>query len=213
MTATVINCNPNGTAYIWYLSDDFKNDMSDELQNKINEYNALYEEYRKTKQFEIPTDILDKYNALVDKYKVHNQDLENIANPIVGYPNLMNAYYNTIDLNLYLESGLMPSLDTEDITATNQAEKLTSTNLSPISMSSINNLTITTANSAVLGIAKLFVHPSYKVSINQSSLSGTTWTGDFKVENFDDEEDVAYSNTINIVIAVSYTHLTLPTKA
>ena len=204
MTATVINCNPNGTAYIWYLSDDFKNDMSDELQNKINEYNALYEEYRKTKQFEIPTDILDKYNALVDKYKVYNQDLENIANPIIGYPNLMNAYYNTIDLNLYLESGLMPSLDTEDITATNQAEKLTSTNLSPISMSSINNLTITTANSAVLGIAKLFVHPSYKVSINQSSLSGTTWTGDFKVENFDDEEDVAYSNTINIVIDDNY---------
>ena len=204
MTATVINCNPNGTAYIWYLSDDFKNDMSDELQNKINEYNALYEEYRKTKQFEIPTDILDKYNALVDKYKVYNQDLENIANPIIGYPNLMNAYYNTIDLNLYLESGLMPSLDTEDITATNQAEKLTSTNLSPISMSSMDNLTITTANSAVLGIAKLFVHPSYKVSINQSSLSGTTWTGDFKVENFDDEEDVAYSNTINIVIDDNY---------
>lgn len=206
MTATVINCNPNGTAYIWNLSDDFKSDMSDELQNKINEYNALYEEYRKTKQFNIPSDILNMYNNLVNKYKSYNQDLEEVVNPIIGYPNLMNAYYNTIDLNLYLESGLMPSLETDDITAVNQAERLTNGNLSPISMTSIDNLSITTVNSAILGIAKLFVHPSYKVSINQSSLNGTIWNGNFKVENKSDNEDFAYSDTINITIDDNYSN-------
>ena len=35
MTATVRNCNPNGTDYIWYFSDNLKEDMSDELVEKL----------------------------------------------------------------------------------------------------------------------------------------------------------------------------------
>ncbi len=204
MTATIMNCNPNGTSYLWYLSENTKDDMSDELRDKINSYNNLYADYKNTKQFDIPNDILTKYNNLVNKYKTYNQDLENIVVPIIGYPNLMNVYYNTIDLSLYLQSGLMPSLDTENITASNQAELLTSINLSPISVNKIDNLSITTANSAVLGIAKILVHPSYKVVINNSSLSGTTWSGNFEVINMYDENDSAFSNTINITINDDY---------
>lgn len=204
MTATIINCNPNGTSYLWYLSENTKDDMSDELRDKINSYNSLYADYKNTKQFDIPNDILTKYNNLVNKYKTYNQDLENIVVPIIGYPNLMNVYYNTIDLSIYLQSGLMPSLDTENITASNQAELLTPINLSPISVNKIDNLSITTANSAVLGIAKILVHPSYKVVINNSSLSGTTWSGNFEVINMYDEDDSAFSNTINITINDDY---------
>ena len=204
MTATIMNCNPNGTSYLWYLSENTKDDMSDELRDKINSYNNLYADYKNTKQFDIPNDILTKYNNLVNKYKTYNQDLENIVVPIIGYPNLMNVYYNTIDLSLYLQSGLMPSLDTENITASNQAELLTPINLSPISVNKIDNLSITTANSAVLGIAKILVHPSYKVVINNSSLSGTTWSGNFEVINMYDEDDSAFSNTINITINDDY---------
>ena len=204
MTATIMNCNPNGTSYLWYLSENTKDDMSDELRDKINSYNNLYADYKNTKQFDIPNDILTKYNNLVNKYKTYNQDLENIVVPIIGYPNLMNVYYNTIDLSIYLQSGLMPSLDTENITASNQAELLTPINLSPISVNKIDNLSITTANSAVLGIAKILVHPSYKVIINNSSLSGTTWSGNFEVINMYDEDDSAFSNTINITINDDY---------
>lgn len=204
MTATIMNCNPNGTSYLWYLSENTKDDMSDELRDKINSYNILYADYKNTKQFDIPNDILTKYNNLVNKYKTYNQDLENIVVPIIGYPNLMNVYYNTIDLSIYLQSGLMPSLDTENVTASNQAELLTSINLSPISVNKIDNLSITTANSAVLGIAKILVHPSYKVVINNSNLSGTTWSGNFEVINMYDENDSAFSNTINITINDDY---------
>ena len=204
MTATIMNCNPNGTSYLWYLSENTKDDMSDELRDKINSYNNLYADYKNTKKFDIPNDILTKYNNLVNKYKTYNQDLENIVVPIIGYPNLMNVYYNTIDLSIYLQSGLMPSLDTENITASNQAELLTPINLSPISVNKIDNLSITTANSAVLGIAKILVHPSYKVVINNSSLSGTTWSGNFEVINMSDENDSAFSNTINITINDDY---------
>lgn len=51
MTATVINCNPNGSGYIYCFSDDMLNDMPEELVGKIADYNTLYEEtepgYRK----------------------------------------------------------------------------------------------------------------------------------------------------------------------
>ena len=43
MTATVRNCNPNGTDYIWYLSDSIKEDMSYGLQRKIEAYNSLFD--------------------------------------------------------------------------------------------------------------------------------------------------------------------------
>ena len=35
MSATVANCNPNGSRYIWYISDETKSDMSDTLVAKL----------------------------------------------------------------------------------------------------------------------------------------------------------------------------------
>jgi Zn finger protein HypA/HybF involved in hydrogenase expression len=46
LTATIRNCNPNGTDYIWYLSNAVKEDMSEELKTKIAEYDVAYENYR-----------------------------------------------------------------------------------------------------------------------------------------------------------------------
>ena len=44
MTAAVINNNPAGTAYITVISDFQKEDMSDELVNRLNSYDTLYQE-------------------------------------------------------------------------------------------------------------------------------------------------------------------------
>ena len=46
----------------------------------------------------------------------------------------MNAYYNTIDLALYLKSNLMPSVEMSDTTATKQAALLTKAALSPVAV-------------------------------------------------------------------------------
>ena len=43
MTATVAACNPIGTSYIYYFSDDFKENMSLEFKNKLDEYNKLFD--------------------------------------------------------------------------------------------------------------------------------------------------------------------------
>ena len=42
MTATVKNINPNGSDRIYYFSQHTLHDMSDELRNKISDYNTLY---------------------------------------------------------------------------------------------------------------------------------------------------------------------------
>ena len=98
MTATVRNCNPNGTDYIWYISDAVKADMSNELVGKLESYDVLYKTYQDDYVVDVDSYTLKKYNDLVYKYRGYNENLQGIATPIKGYPSLMMAVYNTIDL-------------------------------------------------------------------------------------------------------------------
>lgn len=218
MTATIRNCNPNGTDYIWYITDDMKHDMSDELVDKLNEYDEQYAYYQN--EYVVladDNDVLTKYNALVDKYQVYNEDLTKVTVPIKGYSSLMNAYYNTIDLQLYLTSGLMPSVEMEDTDAQKEAAKLTSAALSPVGVEKISNLSQATADGAVLGMAKILVDSSkYKVVVKESALEddmGTVggievpikvWTGTFTLTNYSDEEDTADSVQVTVEINDDY---------
>lgn len=204
MTATVRNCNPNGSDYIWYFSDDLKEGMSDELVNKIESYDELYSEYYHNYESDIDSVLLNKYNSLVTKYSVYNEDLQEITTPIVGYSALMNAYYNAVDLALYLKSSLMPSIEMSETNATEQASLLTASSLSPVAVSNIITASLATANSAVESMAKIIVKSTYKIEINSSELSGDGnvkfWTGNFVVTNYSDEEDTAISNTISVEV-------------
>ena len=202
MTATIRNCNPNGTDYLWYFSDDMKHDMPDELVEKIDSYDALYEYYQKEHVvMEDANQALKDYNSLVTKYKAFRDDLETIDVPIVGYPALMNAYYNTIDMNLYLTSSMMPSPETMETDAHKEANKLTTANLSPVAVQNLEVMSNTTADNAVLAMARIIVDTRFKVKIVSSGLSGFMWTGSFEVTNYYDEEDTA--TTGNIVVQIN----------
>ena len=206
MTATIRNCNPNGTDYLWYISDALKADMSPELVAKLEEYDSLYEMYQMEYQAELNSDLVSSYNALVAKYRRYNDKLESITSPIVGYPALMNAYYNTIDLALYLQSGLMPTVTMSDTNAEAEAAKLTVENLSPVSITNIDYISVATASNAVLAMAKIVVDSRYRVKVETSSLDSTTkiWTGNFSITNYSDEEDSCSSEIISIVIDDDY---------
>lgn len=204
MTATVRNCNPNGTDYIWYFSDNMKEDMSEELVAKLESYDAQYEQYYRKNTAHLDTKLLGEFNSLVDKYSVYNENLQKITSPIVGYPALMNAHYNTIDMALYLESGLMPSVEMSETSAEEQVKLLTSSSLSPVAVNveKLDSVSLATANSAVLSMAKLIIRPTYKVEIKTSALSADkkVWSGQFIVTNYSDDEDVATSGTISVTI-------------
>lgn len=202
MTATIRNCNPNGTDYLWYFSDDMKHDMPVELVDKIDSYDDLYGYYQKEHVvMETANQALTDYNSLVTKYKAFRDDLETIDVPIVGYPALMNAYYNTIDMNLYLTSSMMPSPETMETDAHKEANKLTTANLSPVAVQNLEVMSNTTADNAVLAMARIIVDTRFKVKIVSSGLSGFMWTGSFEVTNYYDEEDTA--TTGNVVVQIN----------
>lgn len=209
MTATIRNCNPNGTDYLWYFSDDMKHDMPKELVDKIDSYDKLYEYYQKEHVvMQSVTGALNLYNQLVDKYRVFNEHLEKINVPIVGYPALMNAYYNTIDFNLYLTSSMMPSVETMETNANKELAKLNTANLSPVAVQNVDVISNATADNAILSMARLVVDTRFKIKINSSSLikgsSTCTWTGSFTVTNYYDEEDTATGGNVVVSINENY---------
>ena len=203
MTATIRNCNPNGTDYIWYFSDAVKEDMPKNLVEKLESYDNEYKRYYNEYVSEIDEELLNNYNSLVDKYSSYNEDLQKITTPITGYASLMNAYYNTIDLSLYLKSGLMPSVEMSETNAVEQASLLTPSSLSPVAVANVNIVSLATANSAVLAMAKIIVKPTFKVEIKSSELyedNGVKyWKGKFIVTNYSNEEDTAESNEVDNV--------------
>ena len=206
MTATIRNCNPNGSDYIWYIPSYLRYDMSNELISKIESYNDLYDYYQNDYVAKINSSTLEKYNNIVRKYLVYNEDLQEIEESIKGYPSLMNGVYNTIDLSNFLESALMPNVKISDTTATEQAALLTSKNLSPVSVTDVKNISLATANSVVLSMAKIIVDSRYRVKVNNSSLTNKVWKGDFIVTNYSDEEDEAISGLVSVTINDDYSN-------
>lgn len=213
MTETIRNCNPNGSDYIWYISPTSRKEMSQELQEKLAEYDNNHAYYQNDYVSNLDTALSTKYNQLVTKYKeyykqINNHDLSPIATPIKGYPALMTAYYDTIDLAHFLKSSLMPNAAMDDTDADAQLALLTTANLSPVALTDITNLSnkIASVDSAVLAMAKVVVDSTrYQIKIASSSISGTTWSGKFTVTNYSDEEDTATSTSaVSVTINSDY---------
>ena len=209
MDAAIINCNPSGSLYLQYIDNRTKEDMSEELVSKLNSYDEENDHYTNYHEFIIPKEILDKYNQLIEKYKIYNEDLQEIVSPIIGYKNLIKSYYDVIDFSGYLRNSLMPSPEMSETSAAKQVLQLTSTNLSPISLENTKYISLATADSAILSYAKVFIDTSkYKIKVNTSSLNNSIWTGNFVVTSYSDEEDTAVSNTVNIAFNDNYENFT-----
>lgn len=204
MTATLVNCNPNGSGYIWYVSDDMKEDMSEELVKRLNEYDEIYDYYYREHKMEIEATVLSAYNALVEKYQVFTTDYKKVSSHITGYPTLMQELYNTIDFYLYLNNSLMPSVEISRTTAALQAAKLNTANLSPVAVQNVDICSSATATSAVLAMAKTLIDSRYQVKVKESLLDELTWAGSFTVTSYSDEEDTATTGTIYVNITGNY---------
>ena len=204
MSATIANCNPNGSRYIWYISDEVKSDMSDDLVQKLEGYDELYRYYQKEHEVIIDSGLLERYNALVDKYSVFSDDYSHLPDTITGFPALMQAYYDTIDFFLFLNDTLMPSVEISRTTAALQAAELNTLNLSPVAVQKLENCSVSTASSAVLAMAKTIIDPRYQVKIKDSSFAENTWVGTFTVTNYSDEEDTSTTNQVHVAINDDY---------
>lgn len=200
MTATIKNCNPNGSSYLWHIPDYFKNDMSQELRNKLEEYNTQYDYY--VNDYEVSPLTYDKYHELIKKYSVY-PSVDDLVLPANGFSSLMEAIYHTIDMELFLRSGLLPVVEVSDTNAEEQIRRLSNT-ISSVAVADIDKLSLASANNAVLSMAKTIIDTRYKVKIDQSSLVGRTWNGNFIVTNYSDEEDTYTGSMISVLINDNY---------
>ena len=127
-----------------------------------------------------------------------------MPNSVVGYPALMNAYYDTIDMYLLLHDTLMPSVELSRTTAALQAARLGSNALSPVAVKNLDTCSSSTASSAVLAVAKTLVRSDYQVKLKEGVLDGTTWYGNFTVTNYSDETDTATSVRAQVEITEDF---------
>ena len=206
MTAAITSYNPNGSRYIWYISDDMKKDMPKELVAKLEEYDALYKMYETNYDFTPGHPFpISHYNELVEKYKAYH-NLESISTPIKNFSGIMNAYYDTIDMRLLLESSLMPTAETIETSAKEQAARITRDRMSPLGVTNLSTTSQSTmANAAVL-LARSLVDQRYQVKTNGSSYNSSTHTLSlsFTVTNYYNSEDTATTPSISITITDNY---------
>lgn len=206
MTSTVRLLNPNGSDYIYYFSDEQKNDMPEELVKKLDNYNEDYDYYMN--EFPIKVKDYQKYNDLVDKYKAYtDKTFEYIPAEIKGYSGLISRLYSAIDFSSFLQSSMMPDAETGDINATTEADKLIQSRLSPVGLSRLSSSTSrATIEAAIVNYSKVYIRTGYvKVETENGQLEYTdtipsSWRGRFKITNYSDSTDIAYTDTMNISI-------------
>lgn len=203
MTATVRNINPNGTQYIWYLSDEVRAEMSDELQKKLASYDKIYDAYKGETSINISSSAITAYNNLVDKYGYYDDTLTRVSDPIVGYSALTDFYYQALNLHSIIKTTLAPETAIgTTTTASEQAAKLTSSTLSPLGIQNATVASATTVTLAVANYAKVYIDTSlYKVTANMSSYSSMTWRGTITLTSYTDDDDKA--TTAALVITVT----------
>lgn len=206
MTAAIRSCNPNGTDYIYYFPDETRAEMSQELQDKLKSYDALYEKYQSDYNFTINDSFVTNYNALINKYKTYEESLKDteIKNPIAGYPKLMRIYFDTIDMVQLLKNKLMPPIDKPDNNAKSQGEYLMANLPSSASTTSLKNLSVSTADNIMVMLAQSIVKGVFKVTVTNTTLSNNVWKGKFNLENYSDKDDTFTSQFVSISINENY---------
>ncbi len=201
INAAVINSNPNGTDTIYVFDEDTKYDMPDELVAKLNEYDALLEEYRTTREYSIPDDVVNECNKLIGKINsIYPDKFSAINSSYPGYSNISKLYYDTFDLQLFLESSMMPTWEQNDKTAWSQVD-LVEKELKTVSLKDVSNISKSTADNAVLLMVKAIIDTNiYKAEVINSSFVSQTWTGQVKLTNYSKAEDTAASKVLTVVI-------------
>ena len=209
MTATIKNCNPNGTQYLWNITSSIKQDMQKELSDKIDSYSKLVQDYETTKEFNLSNDNIRNYNSTIEKYQKYNNRFNKIELPIIGFNGLIETEYNILDLQLFIQTGLMPDASLSDTTAEQQI-KIVEDNLKIVSVSNLKALSIASANSAILGYVKCILDNRYTATIVDTPiLSNNVWNGILKITNNSDENDSGNTNSLSVEINDDYKNYVL----
>lgn len=203
MTATIRNINPSGSQYIWYLSDSVRADMSQALQDKLKAYDTEYESYSTKKQIDIPSTVIADYNALINKYKLHDDTLTNVKYPIIGYSALTDVYYSALNFYSLLKTTLAPASEHgEKTTAAKELAKLTTSSLSPLGIQNAEISSSATVTSAVQNYAKVFIDTSlYRITAKCNIYEAKVWKGTITLTGYSNDDDTATSAELTVYVS------------
>ena len=218
MTATIANCNPNGSSYIWYIPESIRKDMSPGLQSKLTAYDEKYEYYQKEHKTSISSSVRNKYNVLLAKYRAMFPNTTSVDIPsdipseIVGYPNLMLAYYDTIDFELFLRSKLMPTVSLTPTTAQKEVKKITkdiiTSGTNSIRVLNIDSASLNTITNIITSLVRSFVNSDYRVQANDGATydkdNTHMWKGSFNIYKYSDTSDSADTSVMEIKVVDTY---------
>ena len=211
MTDAIKNCNPNGSNYIWYFSPEIREtEMSQELKQCLDAYDKKYADFVYEAEYDIQP---DAFNQLIEKYTKNTDvygeeiwvspDSEVISKPIKGYLPLINAMYNVIDMQVYLESMLMPYVE-KIPAATSVSEQMANLKNEIKSIAVNGSVSDTTATNAVLSMARVIIDSRYNVKIENGSVNGNIWIGDYTVTSNSDKTLTLTETDISVEIKTDY---------
>ena len=210
ITAAVANINPNGTSYIYQIADWMRNDMPDELVQKLNEYDQRYNEYLESSYLIKSQELTFRYNDIVNYVKQYypSKSFETIPldnnkfGKIDTYEKLNDYYYQTISLQAYLNDSMMPEMETVKKDIDNQLQilsKITSIavniNVSSVQQGAVEN--------AIRSYARCLIDTSlFDIDLLDSAYSTVThiWTGKIQLIEIADDTNVKSTNTLNITV-------------
>lgn len=180
MTAAVKNCNPNGSSYIYYFSEDQKHEMPDELVEKIESYDKLVESY-------------------AEPYQKVMKDMYEAIDKIIYYTSGMMPERKNNETNAKKEASKLTesAMSPLGLSKLNQYTSLATVNSA---MKSYAKVFIKS------GYFKAEPNES-KFEYEGEDLEGVCygyWYGNFKITNYSDEEDTAISPTVKIKVTDLY---------
>lgn len=129
MTAAIRSINPNGSQYIYNITEEMKKDMPTALSLALNKYDERYRAYKKEHSYPLTKQIVDNYNAVVDyvnkKFPIETNDANSETSKtkfkklptyfLKGYPATTEAMYEAIDLFGFVKDAMMPTVDTSGL--------------------------------------------------------------------------------------------------
>lgn len=176
MTAAVINCNPNGSAYIYYFSDEQKREMRADLVEKMNDYDKLVASYDK----EYSEVMANMYEA-IDK--------------IVYYTSAMMPTRENEETDAKKEAA---KLTEENMSPMGLPKVTKSTSVATVNAALKQYVKVFVKS----GYFKVEINESdfEYVGTDEFENNYGYWYGSFKVTNYSDEEDTAISQAIRVKV-------------
>lgn len=107
--------NPNGSQYIYNWSDDTKSDMPEELREKLQEYDNIYQSYLNDKTITITNDssIIAHYNTVVSYLNslFNEKSYKYITQNLYGYSSISMYIWEATDIYQFIKTTMMPTIE------------------------------------------------------------------------------------------------------